>query len=198
MGPYGFGIVSQLTGTTGGTGTYKMSAAPTAAASSQTLNLYNRIAVSEISQVLYSNSDGEPYLIYGKTLPANEYNKPENGPELGEGFAVTFPSYDTGTSTDLQGPDAYSNIPPPYMDFPPSDEGVWGASASYPIVNNVAIVDRAGGGPRGVGKALAIVVSIQSGGPEAIAPHQIRMRLSELRMLVTIRHRSALNGGKGG
>lgn len=198
VGPYGFGIVSQLTGTTGGTGTYKMSSAPTAAASAQTLNLYNKTSVSNISDVLYSNSAGEPYLLYGKTLPANEYNKPENGPELGtDGVPITLPGYDTGASSDLLGPSAYSDIPPPYMDFP-SDGENWGASASYPIVNNVAVVDRASGGLRGVGKALAIVVSIQSGSEETMSPPQIRSRLSEIRMLVTIRHRSSLSGGKGG
>lgn len=159
-------------------------AAPTASGSGG-ISFYPPRPISQITNALYCNADGEPYYVYG----GGDFN----GTAVNGGFGITYPTYDTAADTSLLGSEAFGGSPP-YMDFPESGES-WGASASYTIVNNACVVDRAGGGNRGQGKALALVFEAGYG---AISPAQVRARLEGVRFLVTIRHRSSSTGGKGG
>jgi len=165
-----------------------MSHAPTASGSGA-VTFYPRRPISQLHTMLYCNSANEPYLVYGD--PAT------GGATLAAGgFGISIPSYDTGADTSLLGPEAWSGEGgPPYMDYP-SDGEAWGQAASYPIINNCCVVDRAGGGNRGQGKALALVW--HTGFYGNISPAQVRDRLQGVRFLVTIRHRSSVTGGKGG
>lgn len=188
----GMGIIAQLTGTAGGAGTYTLSSAPTASGSNASVDFYPPRPQSELSDLLYSDSSGNPYLIYGNTGVVS------TGPTLDEGFTITYPQYDTGASEDLLGPEAWDKNAEgaergPHYDLPASGEA-WGAAASYPLLNNSCVVDRAGGGDRGIGKALALVARV--GGGSSVCPEQIRNRLGEMRMLITIRHRSSFTGGR--
>ena len=166
-----------------GSGTFTMSHAPTESGSGS-ITLYARRPLSQISQILYCNSAGEPYLVYGVDF--------STGGELGaSGFNVSLPAYDTAADNSLLGSEAGSVL---YGDFPESGES-WGGASSYPIVNNCCVVDRTGGGNRGQGKALALIWSFNYNN---ISPAEVRDRLQGVRFLVTIRHRSSLTGGKGG
>lgn len=163
-----------------------MSHAPTASGSGA-VTFYPRRPISQLHKMLYCNSANEPYLVYGDPVTGATIT---NG-----GFGITYPSYDTGADTSLLGPEAWGGEGgPPYMDYVASGEN-WGAAASYPIINNRCVVDRAGGGDRGQGKALALVWQQGYGN---ISPAQVRDRLQGVRFLVTIRHRSSVTGGKGG
>ena len=163
-----------------------MSHAPTASGSAA-VTFYPRRPISQLNKMIYCNSANEPYLVYGD---------PVTGATLDSGgFAITYPTYDTGADTSLLGAEAWGGEGgPPYVDYVQSGEA-WGASASYQIINNCCVVDRAGGGDRGQGKALALVWHIGYGN---ISPAQVRDRLQGVRFLVTIRHRSSITGGKGG
>jgi hypothetical protein len=181
--PNGFGVVSY---TGGGSPSVTLSHAPTASGSG-TVGFFSRRPISDLNQVIYCNSDNVPYVVYG----GGDF---VSGGTVAEGgFSLTYPSYDTAASTDLLGPEAFGENPP-YMDFPSTGEG-WGAAASYTIVNNCCVVDRSGGGDRGQGKALGLIMNMGFGN---ISPAEVRDRLQAVRLLVTIRHRSSITGGKGG
>lgn len=180
--PNTFGV----TAVAGGAASVTMSHAPTASGSAA-VTFYPRRPISQLNTMLYCNSANEPYLVYGDPVTGATLNS--------GGFGITYPNYDTGADTSLLGPEAWGGESgPPYMDYPSTGEN-WGAAASYQIINNCCVVDRAGGGDRGQGKALALVWYIGYGN---ISPAQVRDRLQGVRFLVTIRHRSSVTGGKGG
>lgn len=179
--PNGFGVVTYNAGGPSVT----LSHAPTASGSGA-VGFYNRRPLSDLNQVVYCNADNVPYTVYG----GGDFVSGGNVDEGGFAMAAT---YDTAASTDLLGPEAFGGDPP-YMDFPPSGES-WGAAASYTIVNNCCVVDKSGGGNRGQGKALGLMMHAGWGN---ISPAEARDRLQSVRLLVTIRHRSSVTGGKGG
>jgi hypothetical protein len=182
--PHGFGVVTY---TGGGSPSVTLSHAPTASGSGA-VGFWNRRPLADLNQVVYCNADNVPYTVYGGGDFVSGGTVDEGG------FSLTYPTYDTAASTDLLGPEAFADASPPYMDFPASGES-WGASASYTIVNNCCVVDKSGGGDRGQGKALGLMMNMGFGN---ISPAEVRDRLQAVRLLVTIRHRSSTTGGKGG